>query len=241
MMKPCDGEETYIREGMSPLTLTTGDMIKTTQGPDFDPDRSAFFMASGRGPCRFGQYNRFHRLILDEMGLSQVPIFAPDQDEDLYNELGVIGKGFSRIAWRGIVSVDLLLKRLREIRPYEKHPGESEALYQSYLEKICHLLREKKGTSKLLKEAGTAFNNVALNGTGRKPIIGIVGEIYIRSNRFGNEDLVKNIERLGAEVWLPPLRSGCFTLTTPARPEVSDKPNTAVISPTSVLMKYRKS
>jgi predicted nucleotide-binding protein (sugar kinase/HSP70/actin superfamily) len=197
--KLTSGRECY------PCILTTGDMIKMTQRSDFDPDRSAFFMASGRGPCRFGQYNRFHRLILDEMGLSQVSIFAPDQDEDLYNELGVIGKGFSKIAWRGVVSVDLLQKRLREIRPYEKHPGESEALYQSYLEKICHALRENKGTSKLLKEAGTVFNNVVLNGMERKPIIGIVGEIYIRSNRFGNEDLVKNIERLGGEVWLPPL------------------------------------
>jgi predicted CoA-substrate-specific enzyme activase len=197
--KLTSGRECY------PCILTTGDMIKTTQQPDFDPDRSAFFMASGRGPCRFGQYNRFHRLILDEMGLSQVPIFAPDQDEDLYSELGVIGKGFSKIAWKGVVSVDLLQKRLREIRPYEKHQGDSEELYQSYLEKICQAVRENNGTSTLLKEAGTAFNTIVLNGTERKPIIGIVGEIYIRSNRFGNEDLVKNIERLGGEVWLPPL------------------------------------
>ena len=197
--KLTSGRECY------PCILTTGDMIKTTQQSDFDPDRSAFFMASGRGPCRFGMYNRFHRLVLDEMGLSQVPIFAPDQDEDLYSELGVIGKGFSKIAWRGIVSLDLLKKRLREIRPYEKHPGESEALYQSYLEKICQAVRKNNGTSTLLKEAGTAFNTIELNGSGKKPIIGIVGEIYIRSNRFGNEDLVKNIERLGGEVWLPPL------------------------------------
>ena len=197
--KLTSGRECY------PCILTTGDMIKMTKRSDFDPDRSAFFMASGRGPCRFGQYNRFHRLVLDEMGLSQVPIFAPDQDENLYDELGIIGKGFSRIAWRGVVSIDLLQKRLREIRPYEKHPGESEALYQSYLGKICHALRANQGTSKILKEAGRAFNTIVTNGRDGKPIIGIVGEIYIRSNRFGNEDLVRNIERLGGEVWLPPL------------------------------------
>ena len=175
-----------------------------TQHPEFDPDRSAFFMASGGGPCRFGQYNRFHRLILDEMGFPQVPLFTPNQDEGLYQELGTIGKGFSRIAWQGIVSIDLLQKRLREIRPYEKNQGESESLYKKHLEKICHALRERKETSSLLKKARIDFNRVVLNGADRKPVIGIVGEIYIRSNRFGNEDLIGNIERLGCEVWLPP-------------------------------------
>jgi len=196
--KLTSGKECY------PCILTTGDIIKMTQRPEFDPDHSAFFMASGGGPCRFGQYNRFHRLVLDEMGLSQVPLLTPNQDEGLYEEMGELGKGFSRIAWRGIVSIDALHKRLREIRPYEKNPGESEALYKMYLEKICHALQRREGTSSLLKEACADFNTVALNGTARKPVIGIVGEIYIRSNRFGNEDLIGNLERLGCEVWLPP-------------------------------------
>ncbi|HEX9136061.1 MAG TPA: CoA activase, partial [Nitrospirota bacterium] len=35
--------------------------------------------------------------------------------------------------------------------------------------------------------------------------IGIVGEIYIRSNRFSNEDVVSQIERLGGEAWVAPI------------------------------------
>jgi predicted nucleotide-binding protein (sugar kinase/HSP70/actin superfamily) len=178
-------------------------MIRMTRRPEFDPDRSAFLMVSGRGPCRFGQYNRFHRLVLDEMGLPQVPILAPDQDEGLYRELGGIGTGFSRIAWKGIVSIDLLQKRLMQVRPYERNEGESERIYRSYLDKVCRALSRREGTAPLLSQASEAFNSVPLNGAGRKPIIGVVGEIYIRSNRFSNEDLVRNLERLGCEVWLP--------------------------------------
>jgi len=202
--KLTSGKECY------PCILTTGDIIKMTQSPEFDPDRSAFFMVSGGGPCRFGQYNRFHRLVLDEMGFPQVPLLTPNQDAGLYKEMGDIGKGFSKIAWRGVVSVDLLQKRLREIRPYEKNPGESEALYKKYLDKVFQALRRQEGTSTLLKEAHSDFNRIALNGMERKPVIGIVGEIYIRSNRFGNEDLVGNIERLGCEVWLPPFTEWLF-------------------------------
>ena len=56
-----------------PAILTTGDMVKVLKREGFDPKRSAFFMPSGNGPCRFGQYNRYHRLILDELGLPGCP------------------------------------------------------------------------------------------------------------------------------------------------------------------------
>ncbi len=44
-----------------------------------------------------------------------------------------------------------------------------------------------------------------MNGNGGKPIVGVVGEIYVRSNRFSNENAVREIEALGGEVWMPPI------------------------------------
>ena len=197
--KLTSGRECY------PCILTTGDLVKMTQRADFNPDRAAFFMLSGGGPCRFGLYHRFHRLVLDEIGLPQVPILAPHQDDNLYQEMGDLGKGFSKLAWRGVVSVDLLQKRLRTVRPQERHAGESERVYRYYLEKICEAIRNRQRVSSVLKYAHTDFGSIELLRDQRKPIVGVVGEIYIRSNRFGNEDLISTIERLGAEVWLPPL------------------------------------
>ncbi|MCR4288058.1 MAG: acyl-CoA dehydratase activase-related protein, partial [Deltaproteobacteria bacterium] len=120
-----------------PCILTTGDMIKYTKTKGFDPDKTAFFMPSGNGPCRFGQYNRYQRMILDEVGFKNVPIYAPDQDSAFYSELGTVSGNFPRLAWWGIVSIDLLEKRLRETRPYEKTPGEAEKLYWECVRKVC--------------------------------------------------------------------------------------------------------
>ncbi len=39
----------------------------------------------------------------------------------------------------------------------------------------------------------------------RKPLVGIVGEIYVRNNVFANEHVVRSIEKLGAEAWMAPL------------------------------------
>ncbi|MCK4739810.1 MAG: CoA activase, partial [Deltaproteobacteria bacterium] len=109
--KYTSGRECY------PTILTTGDMVRFVTSPDFEREKSAFFMPSGNGPCRFGQYNRFQRLILDELGFSDVPIFAPDQDEKFYEELGgAVSSEFPKLGWWGITAIDLLEKKLREVR-----------------------------------------------------------------------------------------------------------------------------
>ena len=70
--KYVSGKECY------PCAVTTGDMVKKIMEPGFDPDRSAFFMPSGAGPCRFGQYNVFNRLVIKDLGLDNVPVFSPN-------------------------------------------------------------------------------------------------------------------------------------------------------------------
>jgi predicted nucleotide-binding protein (sugar kinase/HSP70/actin superfamily) len=193
------GKECY------PLILTTGDLAKMVRRPDFDREHSAFFMPSGDGPCRFGQYHRYHRLVLDELGFPEVPVFAPDQSETMYEEVGMVGEDFDRVAWRGIVAIDLLEKKLLETRPYERQPGSADEAYRHYLQKVYETLRDRRDLEGTLKEARRTFDDVSLNGTGDKPLVGVVGEIYVRSNRFSNENTVRQIEALGGEAWLPPI------------------------------------
>lgn len=194
----CSGRECY------PLALTTGDMIKATRRPDFDPAGSAFFMPSGKGPCRFGQYNEYHRLVLDSLGLREVPIIAPIQDEGMYHELGMVGKDFLRLLWNGVVSVDMLQKALWEHRPYEKKKGEADRIYRKALADAAGAIERREDSLPALKAAYEEFTAMEI-GERNKPVIGVVGEIYIRANRFGNEDVVGQIERLGGEAWVAPI------------------------------------
>ena len=39
----------------------------------------------------------------------------------------------------------------------------------------------------------------------KRPIVGIVGEIYVRCNRFSNNDVIRKVEELGGQVWFAPL------------------------------------
>ena len=205
------GKECY------PLILTTGDLAKLLRRPDFDPDRSAFFMPAANGPCRFGQYHRFHRLILDELGYPQVPVYSPDQSETMYQEVGMVGQDYARIVWNGVVAIDLLEKKLREARPYERYAGESDKVYKHYLQKTFETVRDRQDLPAVLRQARGAFEDLALETNGRKPIVGIVGEIYTRANKFSNENAVREIEALGGEVWMPPIGEWLLYVTHSSR------------------------
>ncbi|HEX9021168.1 MAG TPA: acyl-CoA dehydratase activase [Nitrospirota bacterium] len=187
-----------------PLALTTGDMIKATRRPDFDPDRSAFFMPTGKGPCRFGQYNRFHRQVLDSLGLDRVGILSPMQDESLHDDVRQFDRDFVLMSWRGAFAVDMIQKALWEIRPYEKEKGAADRVYQRSLASLSQAIEERRDLVPVLRDVYDDFMTVGITERAR-PVIGVVGEIYIRSNRFSNENVVRQIEMLGGEAWVAPI------------------------------------
>jgi predicted nucleotide-binding protein (sugar kinase/HSP70/actin superfamily) len=204
------GKECY------PCLITTGDMVKKAQSYGFDPERAVFFMPSGSGPCRFGQYNILHRFVLDKLGFQNVPIFAPNQDTSLYNELGIVGNEFTRQAWKGIIATELLMKCLHESRPYEKTKGETDALYKQYLSEISTTIKNQNGNfDTLLQEIREAFIRIPKLSE-KKPIIGIIGEIFVRHNAFSNENIIRKIESLGGEVWLAPFEEWMYYINAMA-------------------------
>ncbi len=202
--KYVSGKECY------PYSVTTGDMIKKVMQPDFIPEKSAFFMPTGTGPCRFGQYNVFHRLVLDNLGYEDVPIFSPNQDTTFYSDLGIVGKDFTMHAWKGIIAYELLNKCLHEVRPYEKHKGSADELYENYLQKLYLSLKSNNSNlEKIMKDIKRDFENLSVYND-KKPLIGIIGEIFVRSHRFSNDDLIKKVEAFGGEVWLAPVEEWIY-------------------------------
>jgi len=188
-----------------PYVVTLGDMLKIVYSSDFNPDKTAFFMPSGAGPCRFGQYNVSHRMMLKKLGLENVPVYSPQQDAQFYKDLNIAGGQFSLRAWQGVVAYGLLNKLLLQTRPYEKNTGETDALYENYLRKIYETLKSKNGSLEaLLKNMRRDFENIP-KYKDKKPVVGIVGEIFVRSHPFSNENLIKRLEALGAEVYLTPI------------------------------------
>jgi len=188
-----------------PCILTTGDMVKFVKGPDFDRRRHMFLIGSAGGPCRFGQYSVLQRMVLDELGYADVPIYAPNQAVSFYSDIGVSGRKLLRQAWRGVVAVDMIEKCLRETAPRELDAGAAQRTHQRSLEDICHAIRHDGDLGAAVRRARDAFGRIPVDRYEQRPVIGLVGEFYIRANRFSNQDLVAQIETLGGEVWVAPV------------------------------------
>lgn len=195
--KYTSGKECY------PTIMTLGDFIKKASESTFDPEKSAFFMPSTDGPCRFGLYNRLHDQVLKDLKKEGVLFISPNQgnSKEFYGELNLFPTGFYRTAWQGIVAFELLEKLLLQTRPYELIKGETERTYGQFLEKMQGAV-VNNSMMETLEEALAAFEKIEVKDRGQKPIVGIIGEIYIRSNRFGNGNAVGVIEELGGEVWM---------------------------------------
>ncbi len=195
------GKECY------PAVVTTGDVVRKVLEPDFDRDRSAFFMASTDGPCRFGQYKRLQRLVLDELGYGDVPLMSLEQGKMDSNDRATVldlSGDFLRRAWRGVVATDAIDRLARERRPYELNPGETDRAHAACL-KIIETAVEAGNLLARLPEIRRAFTAIEYDDSVRRPVVGVVGEIFVRLNAFANMGIEKRLESLGAEVMVAPM------------------------------------
>ena len=190
-----------------PMICTTGSFLKKIQEPGFEPAKASFFMPGHNGPCRFGQYGKLQRLIFDHLGYQEVGILSPKND-DSYAELSQgHGNKFRLAAWKGVVAVDLLRKLLQERRPYEAVAGETERVYAHWLQEIIKTVEQgATGLPEVTSQAAQAFKEIRIAAGRRKPVIAVVGEIFMRDNAFCSGNLVGRLESLDAETVMAPAR-----------------------------------
>ena len=207
----CSGKECF------PCIVTTGDLVRLMGRPNIDPQRTAFFMPSVAGGCRLGYYHSWQRLVLDEMGYPEVPIFSPNQSRGLYDTLDAhAGDRFFRLAWQGMVAADLLEKALHHVRPGEQRPGETDRVYQQHLQRLVTVLEQGDDLEPLMLAARAAFSAIPTNLNGR-PWIGIIGEVFVRTHRYSNQHVIRRVEELGGRAWLSPLSEWIYYINVNQR------------------------
>ena len=219
------GKECY------PFIITTGDIIKTLKHND--PKKTAFLMAQTYGPCRFGQYNKMQKIIIKELGYEDVPIIAPGAPEgnQFYREYDMEGlRGVILVikAMFGIFTVDYLNKMLRETKPYEVEKGRANKIYQKYIKDVCSsvendsVIKTLGKMTEILKNARKDFENIPVKKI-KKPLIGVVGEIFVRNHPYSNNEIIKEVEALGGEVEIPPFAEWPFHTTATRKIDIITK------------------
>ncbi|MFC2036078.1 acyl-CoA dehydratase activase [Chloroflexota bacterium] len=180
-----------------PYRIVLGDFIRFYYENNHDVRDVEVIMAGEYGPCRFGKYAVEQMRVLREIGID-LPI-RTSMANGAYRDLG-LGPRFERLVWKGIVAIDCLQKLLWRTRPYEKVKGQADSLFDEYMARITGDIRRKQDMADTLDCATAEFKSLVDLHLPKKSLVGINGEIYLRSNRFSNGNVVRECEEAGLEV-----------------------------------------
>jgi len=179
-----------------PCPSTLGAMISALEEKELSPERAVFFMPTTCGPCRFGQYATFANLAFQKKGWDRVKILGFNSE----NAYGGCKGATRKLLWHALVTGDVIHKVLLKLRPYEKSAGEIEGVAEEWIQKIEKEFEKKKpDLEKEMRGFVSAIKAVPVKSE-KRPKVAVVGEIYIRSDPFMNNNLIKEIEGLGGEV-----------------------------------------
>ncbi len=184
-----------------PTACTTGSFVHVLQSRNLNPNKQALFMPGSDGPCRFGQYGLLQRLVLNRLGKGDVALLTPS----CRNAYQGLSQKLRRRMWHAILSADMLLKAACKTRPYEIEKGATDALVDEQVRRIAALLEQGRDIRQAFGEAIKRIADVPTRNRGSRPLVGVVGEIYVRCNLFCNDDLLRSIETFGGEGWLAPI------------------------------------
>ena len=188
-----------------PYRVTLGDFMRfyyEGNGDGVDPDDVEGFMASAFGPCRFGKYAVEQSRILREIGFDLT--IRTTVSNTAYSDFN-LGSAFERLAWKGVVAMDYLQRLVWRTRPYEKSPGATDSLFSEYVARLVDRIRRRQAFDDVLRDATAEFKSLIDPEKPRRPIVGINGEIFLRSNTFSNSNLVRECEKAGLEVVVSPI------------------------------------
>ncbi len=192
-----------------PERVTVGNFLKVVNDPGFEPDKTAFFMPTASGPCRFGQYAPFMRQVLEQLGHDDAIVLSPTSANG-YEGLGSLAGPMMRLGWWGLVGSDALRKMLHSYRPYETEAGAADRAYEEALDIFCAAIEDrsvpvKKKIPKLAEALAAGrdrFRAIPVDFAKETMLIGVVGEIFCRLSTFSNEDLIRQLEGFGGQGWL---------------------------------------
>ena len=201
-----------------PATIVVGSIMRALKSGKYDLSKTAVAITQTGGQCRASNYYALIKNALVAAGMSQVPVIAVAIGPSLKNSQ----PGFE-INWLHLIRptpealyfADALAKLYYPAAPRERIPGVARKLYDHYLNAAQPLLakRDYRAIRRLMRDAASAFTDIS-DTTRQVPVVGVVGEIYVKYNSFSNHGVVRWLMEHGVEV-VPPAITGFFSTSIP--------------------------
>lgn len=175
-----------------PCVMITGQLISALKHGIYDSHKIAFLIPQAGGACRASNYYYIIKRALELAGFPEVPVISLNLNgKEKHKGFKLsLRLGFSLIA--AALYGDLLQTLYLQKRGIEVNKGEAIDLYNKWNNQLSNDISNNKGIKKRNIKKNTKkiindFNKIDVTKNDNK--IGIVGEIYIKSCKLGNNDL----------------------------------------------------
>ena len=190
-----------------PALLVIGQFIHALQSGKYDVHKTALMITQTGGGCRASNYIHLLRKGLKKAGLEFVPVISLNLSGLEKNSGFSLTLPMIRRLVADLVYGDTLMCLSNQTKPYEVYKGESMKLVDTWSDKLTEMFKNGKGFAAkeqkgILEQIAKDFSELKLNRV-PKVKVGVVGEIYVKYARLGNNNLEQFLVDQDCEVCVP--------------------------------------
>ncbi|NNF98902.1 MAG: activase [Desulfobacteraceae bacterium] len=187
-----------------PLILTTGTLLNYIHFHKKPEEILLYFMPTGSGPCRFGQYQVFMEDLIKRLEIPDVAMFSLSS-ENGYDGLDL---DIHRKAWWAVVVSDVFEDiRSMVLTNAVDLPAAMDA-FDGEWDKVLLALetgRFSRLTQQLKASADSLVKLAMKKPAHQVPVISLTGEIFVRRDGLSRQYLTENLAKLGFAVTCAPV------------------------------------
>lgn len=194
-----------------PATLVLGDIMKFMLSHRDDRHKYVVGITQTGGQCRATNYLALIKNAMVTAGLADVPVLSINTGTAYGNEQPAFTADWKlalALAVKIIHYTESLAAMTRAMAARECVKGTAQAIMDRYIamgiEAVEH--NRDKQLIDMLSEAVDEFNAIPTTGVEPK-VVGLIGEIYIKYNSFGQLHITEWLQQRGIEVVVPSLFS----------------------------------
>ena len=187
-----------------PLILTTGTMLNYIFNEKKTDDVLAYFMLTGSGPCRFGQYRIFMEDLVKRLKIPDVAIFSLTSE----NSYAGMGNDFHLRAWCGVLVSDIMEDIRSMLLANAVNVESAIKIFNDEWDSIISAFGEKEFSileNQLVRTAERIREIPLKRPPETVPVISLVGEIFVRRDGLSRQYLTERLAKKGFAVICSPV------------------------------------
>lgn len=192
-----------------PALLVIGQMIDAIESGRYDPHKIALLITQTGGGCRASNYIHLLRKALQKAGYEYIPVISLNLSGLEKNPGFKLTVPIVLRLLSALIYGDQLMLLRNQVKPYERNPGDADALTDKWVQKLSRMFRRGSGVSlatlrRYMPRITKSFAAIPMDKS-PKTKVGVVGEIYVKYAPVANNNLEDFLYTQGCETMVPGL------------------------------------